>query len=245
MLFVPPFGEEMNKSRRQFTVTMQALLDEGIAVLLPDLFGTGDSDGNFSQATWECWKADIVAAMSWIDSHALVLESTVATRLGCALVAESLKMAGRSVGRTVFWQPVDSGHQFVTQFLRLRVAASMMESNNKETVESLRQRLSEGETLEIAGYSLSPALWRDIEEIVLSQSLDPCLGKLALIEVGSARDGQLSPVGRCLLATANEKGMQTTGMRLAGDPFWNATEIVTNPELAMRTVQFLTEGQFG
>jgi len=53
VLIIPPFGEEMNKSRRQFTEVAQRLVGNGFAVLVVDLYGTGDSEGEFSEASWE------------------------------------------------------------------------------------------------------------------------------------------------------------------------------------------------
>lgn len=239
VLFVPPFGEEMNKCRPQITKTAQALVAGGCAVLVIDLFGTGDSDGDFAEATWCSWKSDVIAAMAWAEARGLSPNALVATRLGCALAAESLREAGSRVRHTVFWQPVESGRQFMTQFLRLRMAASMMESDRKETVENLKERLDRGETLEVAGYPLAPELWRALEVVELSAVIDSCLGKLAIFEVGRVHDSQLSIIGRRLADTAEEQGIETTCERIPGEPFWSATEIVVNSKLAQRTAEYL------
>ncbi|MEX2123354.1 MAG: hydrolase 2, exosortase A system-associated [Woeseia sp.] len=239
VLFVPPFGEEMNKCRRQVTETAKALLAGGYAALVVDLFGTGDSDGEFAEATWSTWKSDIVAAIAWIGANGLSLQALVATRLGCALVAESLRDTGSNVQKTVFWQPVENGRQYMTQFLRFRVAASMMESDGGETVENLKERLDRGETLEIAGYPLTPELWRAVEAVDLAAFIDPCLGQLAIFEVGRARENELSIAGRRLAVKAQEQGIESTGRRIPGEPFWSTTEIVVNPELTQRTTEYL------
>lgn len=240
VLFVPPFGEEMNKCRRQFTETAQILVAHGYAVLLLDLFGTGDSEGDFANATWGRWKADVAAAMAWIANQALSLEAVVAVRLGCALAAESLHEANRRVARTVFWQPVESGSHFMTRFLRLRMVASMMAEGRKELVEDLKKRLEEGEILEVAGYSLSPVLWRDIEAVDLSASLHSSLGRVAIFEIGKSHGGELSWNGARVASEAEGSGIEANALRVAGEPFWATNEIVVNPELAQRTVAYLT-----
>ena len=51
VLVIPPFAEEMNKSRRMFTLLADALGQQDIALCVFDLFGTGDSSGDFADAT--------------------------------------------------------------------------------------------------------------------------------------------------------------------------------------------------
>lgn len=241
MLFVPPFAEEMNKCRRQVAETSQRLIDAGHAVLVPDLFGTGDSGGDFAEATWERWRGDIVSTIAWAAAQGLPVEAVVATRLGCALAAEALRQADYAVRRTVFWQPVGSGRQFMTQFLRLRVAASMMASGETETVEDLRARLDRDEALEVAGYPLTRELCYAIERVELASVLDAHLGRLAIFEAGRSGNDALSVPGRRLLESAADSGIEASGFRIVAEPFWSSTEIVVSPELAVQTVEFLTE----
>ena len=241
VLLVPPFGEEMNKCRRQLAETTEGLVGAGYAVVLPDLYGTGDSEGEFVEARWDVWQADIVSTIEWIRRSGLSLYAMIAIRLGCALGASALAMAGAGVRRSVFWQPVESGRQFMTQFLRLRVASSMMEGNSRETVEGLKQKLITAESLEVAGYKLSRALFEEVDALKLTALLGPRLGELIILEVGSSGDGGLSAVGKGIATGAEASGVQVTGARLPGEPYWAATEIVVNSGLAARSVQFLTE----
>ena len=57
VLFVPPFGDEMNRSRRMVAETARAMACIKLEVLLMDPFGTGDSEGDYGQATWSRWCA--------------------------------------------------------------------------------------------------------------------------------------------------------------------------------------------
>jgi exosortase A-associated hydrolase 2 len=238
VLFVPPFGEEMNKSRRQITLTAERLVNRGFSVLTVDLYGTGDSEGDFSEATWDVWKADIANVVRWCETAGPSVDSLVGVRLGCALAGESLRDGGLAVQRTVFWQPVDTGRQYISQFLRLRVAASMM-SATPETVDELRARLAQRSTVEVAGYCLSPTLWEQIERVETAKSVGDKLGRLAVLELGLGERRELSPGGRRVLeAVGSDLG--ASGARIHGEPFWGATEIVVNSELSLATVQFLS-----
>lgn len=242
VLFIPPFAEEMNKCRRQFTETTHALVESGFAVLVLDLFGTGDSEGEFSEARWETWKSDVSAALDWIELTGLAPYALIAARLGCALAAESLEEAEKAVDRSVFWQPVANGRQFMTQFLRLRVAASMMEGGSKETVEALRKRLDHGEILSVAGYELSPELRQSIENVDLSACMSKNLGDVKILEVSTTGSGELSMAGKQLATAAEGFGVEIAGERLVGEPFWSTTEIVVSHELRKLTVNFLEAG---
>ena len=50
VLYCPPFAEEMNKSRRMAALQARAFAKAGYGVLLLDLYGCGDSSGDFSDA---------------------------------------------------------------------------------------------------------------------------------------------------------------------------------------------------
>ncbi len=240
VLCVPPFAEEMNKCRRQFTETARNLAEQGIAVLAVDLSGTGDSEGEFVEATWPQWKRDLETAILWAEERGLGVDSAVACRLGCALLAEALIDYDRSLTNTVFWQPVTKGRQFMTQFLRLRVAASLMNDDTDESVDSLRGKLGDGQPLEIAGYELSPTLWQSIERIAVDELLGRRLGQVRVLEVGGAADvSELSVVGQRLVNAAELAGLASSGLRVSGDPFWSSTEIVVNRAIIEHTVNLL------
>ena len=59
LLLVPPFAEELNKCRRLMALCAQRLAAAGAEVWWPDLFGTGDSAGAFSDASWSHWVDDL------------------------------------------------------------------------------------------------------------------------------------------------------------------------------------------
>src|SRR6476660_7010955 len=59
IVYAPPFGEEMNKSRRMAALQARALATAGWAVVQVDLLGCGDSDGEFADASWGRWVDDI------------------------------------------------------------------------------------------------------------------------------------------------------------------------------------------
>src|SRR3546814_18352731 len=113
----------MNRSRRMAALQARALAALGIDVLLLDLFGTGDSAGDFRDARWEIWREDAMAAVAWLGARCGGRVGLWGLRLGTLLAAEVA--AEMQAPRLLLWQPVLSGERHLTQFLRLRVAAGL------------------------------------------------------------------------------------------------------------------------
>ncbi len=223
--------------------TARSLAASGCSALIVDLYGTGDSEGDFSDASWSCWTQDVASAANWATDSGLVVDALVATRLGCSLAAESFAKADLFVSKTVFWQPVESGENHMNQFLRHGIAASMMKSKSGGTIGALKERLGEGDTLEIAGYPLAPTLWSELQQVQLSDYLGPFLGELQILEVGRSAGNELSPASMHIESAADELGLPTKSLRLRGEPYWASTEIVVNAELCRATVQSLVGDQ--
>jgi exosortase A-associated hydrolase 2 len=239
VLFAPPFAEEMNKSRRMLAETSIALAARGYASVLPDLYGSGDSAGEFVEADWETWVGDLARVAAWGRDSGLEVSAVVGVRLGCALAAQALAESGSSVKRSVFWQPVTDGARFMTQFLRLRVAASMMSADGAESIGQLKDQLRDRGRLEVAGYELSARLVADIEKVRLDAALGPALGDIHWLEVVRDAAGELSGAARNAVQRAQESGRRVLAGSVTGEPFWSSTEIVLNPALIERTVQAL------
>ncbi len=242
-ILVPPFAEEMNKCRPQMATTAQLLASHGCSALIVDLYGTGDSEGDFNDASWSCWVQDVVCAVEWARSNGFIVDALLGARLGCSLAAESVAKAGLRVSKTVFWQPIESGEQHMNGFLRYGVAASMIKSESGGSVEDLKQRLGNGETLEIAGYPLAPTLWSDVRRVRLADCLGSFLGELVILEVGPIANSERSTVGVRVASLAKEHGLPARTQSLRGEQFWASTDIVVNAEFCRSTVQAIADGQ--
>lgn len=161
VLIVPPFAEEMNRSRRLLSELARELAANGLAVCLPDLTGTGDSEGDFATANWATWLADV----AFLRRHCLARYAAplylLGLRTGALLAAESVATQPERVDGLICVQAVATGDRFLTQLLRTRVAAAMSRGE-KETTKGLRARLDADEPLTIAGYTLAPALAREL-----------------------------------------------------------------------------------
>lgn len=239
VLVVPPFGEEMNKCRRMVTETAVVLASHGIATVLPDLFGTGDSGGDFEDADWATWRADLAQVAHWSAGQGCPATALLAIRLGCLLATDVMSDATvPPVERTVFWQPVLDGGRFLTQFLRLRLAAGLTDERG-ETSAGLRERLGRGLALDVAGYRLSSRLAADLDSARVPELLPHALGTVSWLEVTRDPTGPLAVHVRTLVERTAASGGQVAVARFPGEPFWSSTEIASNRPMMDATVAHL------
>lgn len=232
LVYLPPFAEEMNRSRRMAALQARRLAARGIDVLLLDPFGTGDSAGDFSDARWEIWREDVKAAMTWLGGHCGGRVGLWGLRLGGLLAAEVAAEVIPRPTRLLLWQPVVSGDRFLTQFLRLRVAAGMSGGGTAEKVKDLRARLQRGEVLEVAGYGVAPALAEAISHRHLGDMLGSLAGlQLNLLEIDTKEEVALAPATRQLLETLGSRNPALLARAVTGEPFWALQEITVAPAL--------------
>ncbi len=237
VLVCPPFAEEMNKSRRMLTELAGLLASRGVALVIPDLYGTGDSEGDFSDATWGRWLADLATSERWIEARGWRVDAMLGIRLGCVLAAQYAATRTSPLNRTVFWQPVTEGARALDQFLRLRVAASLM-SDVKETTADLKARFAAGEAVEVAGYAVAPALARELEQASLLKSINRHAGTVHWFEVLRAADAPL-PVPAVKAMEQLRQQLDATLHPVVGEPFWATTEVMINPALLAETAASL------
>lgn len=243
VLVVPPFGEEMNKSRRMIAETAQRLCESGVAVVMPDLFGTGDSEGDFREANVERWLEDLETTRRYAEARGLPVKAILAVRLGCALAVAAMRRGALpAVEASAWWQPTLDGKRHVAQFLRLRVAGGSMRGATPETVDELLKKSAGGETLAVAGYELSPSLVRGLEGLNID-AVPTEAGSLHWFEI--VRDAEAAaplPTAR-FLEKARAGGSPVSLLTIPGEPFWASTEIVRLPMLIDQTAAALAGGR--
>ena len=203
----------------------------GTGVLLVDLCGTGESWGDFAQARYETWLSDLAACREWIQSRNARLTMVVGLRLG-ALLAADFAQSSPSISKIILWQPVISGEVFLSQFLRLRVAANLMtEKAGTETVTTLRQSLQSEHSLEVAGYELAYDLTRSIDQLRLGNMSPPAGTSVHWLQLSATGDPQLNPPSAKCIEELQSSGATAENRFIHGEAFWSAAEITVSTEL--------------
>jgi exosortase A-associated hydrolase 2 len=238
MLYVHPFAEEMNKARRMAALQARALAAAGWTVLQVDLAGCGDSEGEFGEATWDRWVADVSEAAGWLRERTGHDPWLWGLRAGCLVAVEAAAALGTVQG-LLFWQPVLSGTQFLQQVLRLNIASQILGSTDAARVDTreLRERLRRGDSVEVAGYDLSPALAAGLEAAELAPIAGAC--PVAWIEIAGAIGAEMSPAARARAAQWESAGHAVDARCVSGQAFWQTQEITECPALIRETVAVL------
>lgn len=242
VVYVPPFAEEMNRTRRLAAQQARSLSALGYGVLQVDLYGCGDSDGEFRDACWEVWKKDLDLAATWLEKHVGGRTALWGVRLGSLLALDLARAFPGRFGTMVFWQPVLSGKAYLTQFLRLHLAADMLSANAGERLDlpALRASLASGNTLEIAGYELSPRLASAIEQSEASNLISPDMHVHWL---------ELTPNGSTSIAAPRNKaaddlikaGADLHLHAVPGAQFWLSQDLFDCPSLTAATERIFVE----
>jgi exosortase A-associated hydrolase 2 len=239
ILYVHPFAEEMNKSRRMAALQARAFCARGYNAFQIDLLGCGDSSGDFGDARWNAWHEDVVLATDWLAKHTEGPVHLWGLRLGALLALDHSRQAGRSFAGLLLWQPVISGAQFMTQFLRLRMGSEMLSgaAPGSGGTEQLRAQLAAGRALEISGYELAPQLASAIERLDLA-ALPPKYAPAHWFEVNA--EGKPSPGLRRAAQACIAAGAEVELHAVRGEPFWSSVELCECPELVAATSDTLT-----
>jgi len=238
VLYLHPFAEELNRTRRMAALQARRFADQGYAVLQWDLLGCGDSEGDFGDATWALWEHDVDAAIAWLGARCAAPLWLWGMRAGCLLAAGAARRHAGVAG-LLFWQPLLSGQQALRQFLRIKLAEQMLDEGKGEGAAALRARLQAGQGVEVAGYLLSPGLAAGLEaaDMALPGSL-----RIESLEVGPS--GELAPALAAQAARWNAAGHRARAVAVRGAQFWQMAEPEEVPALLTATeTALMQEGQ--
>lgn len=233
LVFLHPFAEEMNKSRRMAALQSRALALAGYGVLQIDLLGCGDSSGGFSDATWDGWIEDAVLAWRWLRARVEGPLWLWGLRVGCLLAtAAAMRVGERS--RLLLWQPVTSGKQALQQFLRLSVAGELMSGKDEGGAGALKARLAAGTIVEVAGYRLAPSLAGGLEQAELTYSA--LVEQLAWLELSTRDEPSLGATSLRTVERWKAAGCVSRAQVVPGPAFWQTSEIEEVPALLTASV---------
>jgi len=166
VLFLPPFGDELNHTRPLMAAAARSLAATGWNVQCTDPYGMGDSEGDFADASLTQWAEDFAD-----DAAAAAAQGTWVlwvARQGALLLPalwQALQRRGVPLPLALAsWSPVVQGSAVVTQWLRL-AALGNTGSAVGQSVDWLRRQLAAGVAVECGGYLLSAALANELEAV--------------------------------------------------------------------------------
>lgn len=242
LLYVAPFGDEMNRTRNLAARQARALAQLGIGVLQIDLYGCGDSAGEFGDARWQQWQDDLALGHAWLAEQLNVPVGLWGLRLGALLALDYAARATMPVARLLLWQPVVRGAAFLTQLLRLRLAGALLdgETAGRTGTTQLHKALLGGEPTEIGGYLVAPELGAAIDRADAS-AVPPVNVPVDWFDVLPAPG---RPPGAAAVKQVTDwriQGVTVSLHAVHGLPFWATQEITDCPELVAATLALFAE----
>jgi exosortase A-associated hydrolase 2 len=238
LIYIHPFGDEMNKARRMAAMQARSFAASGFSVLQIDLFGCGDSSGEFREARWDIWKRDLQIAREWVEGRTTAPVGLWGLRLGALLALDFAKSSPQGIHGIILWQPVTSGESFVTQFLRLQLANEMLagDQEKKGGTNVLRKALAGGKTLEVAGYELAPELAATIDGLKAADFAvkGTCIHWFETV----AEEGRtLSPSAKRTVSAWEQQDVDLHMHLVTCLPFWATQEISECARLVAATTE--------
>jgi exosortase A-associated hydrolase 2 len=238
LIYIHPFAEELNKTRRMVALQVKSIAEAGYSVLQIDLLGCGDSSGDFGDASWDAWLNDVELAYQYIRQRSKAPIWLWGLRAGCLIAASVAPRLPEKVN-FLFWQPMISGQVVLQQFLRLAAAGALTdEGGGKGVVSRLKVELAAGSEVEVAGYRLSPLL----TNLLAVAEAKPLMGEainLIWLEISSRENPEISASTATQLENWRNAGHQVELQIVSGPSFWQAAEIELAPALLDATLAVL------
>lgn len=224
-----PFAEEEKSAHRTLVELADVLVERGDAVLIFAYRGTGDSDGNFAEASLTAWRDDIGAALE----HARTrfpqgISGLIGLRVGASLAAQVA--TDYDAQNLILIEPVLRGRSFLMQLgARKKLRAAMTEKEAGGSRPEAGEREQEADNAEfedLDGWPLGTALREELNELNLSVA-SPQFGGSALVLQVSPREKIAPSLEQFTQALHPEAAVRAVVM----PPFWNRLDHVSSMPL--------------
>ncbi|QNA89069.1 hydrolase 2, exosortase A system-associated [Massilia sp. Dwa41.01b] len=173
ILYVHPFAEELNRTRRMAALQSRAFAELGYAVLQIDLFACGDSCGEFNAGRWEIWHEDLALAANWLAERDTGPLTLWGLRLGGLLALDAA--ARLRPRRVLLWEPFMSGRACMNGFLRLSEQLRDPAPGAPRSTAALRAQLAVHGAIEVGGYEVAVPLVKAVDACDAAHvQLPPC-----------------------------------------------------------------------
>lgn len=240
VVLVAPFAEELNRCRYLLARQARLWAENGHPCLLLDLYGSGDSDGDFEQARWSIWLQDINTAVEWLSHNNPASIVLWGVRLGALLAVEyAVKHRHACLDNSIIlWDPVLDGAQYIDQFLLLRVIRNKF-AGNSESLAMLKQ-LAASSTVEIAGYKLHSSFVNTLTTACLQDLVLPPQSCVFLSRIQVNHDMPMPRPMDNLRLSWQKHGVIVNIRKLVGPKYWEILEQTQLPLLHEYTIAALT-----
>lgn len=239
VILVPPFAEELNRSKRMYVLCAQRLAGAGLDAYCFDFVGTGDSYGEWGSFSWADWQQNLVDVYEHIRASGVDDISVIALRLAALLVAETVASRQIQLSKCLLWDPVEDGEVYVRQLLRLKIAAAMTEEAASLTTKDVLASIEQHGFLEVGGYRITAELLDSIKQTKLTKTIEVLMNSSQLHWMVLKNTGQSNTVS---IPLSVPKALQDKVILHAVQDtrFWMQQEVTIAPALLQKTSELFT-----
>ena len=235
---IHPFAEEKKSSHRTLVELSRELYKKGFPVLMFDLRGCGDSEGDFASIRLSDWLTDIDRAISVLKLHTQLLKlGIIGLRLG-AYLSLCYTSLHPNISEYIWIEPVIKPLDYLRKSLRHKLMKELCTDGAiTSTRDSLLQNLQHNISIDFDGYEIGSGLYHDL---AAEQERETIAKKPEHIPKGLvvsiSMNGKETKAVQEIRALWPELNYDTVQMEL----FWNKVDDVDNEKLIFTICNYLT-----
>lgn len=239
LVILQPFAEEQNKVRHLYRKLAEPLQQQGWQILLPDHYGTGDSEGDLDTATTVIWRNDLQQLLASLANDGFKQVNFLAVRFGALQLFDLLNHSNLALKpqQLILWQPVFDIDKFWQQFVRIKVAEAMA-VGAKISEKELQQLLANGQSIEIAGYPVSPDFYRSLAQ--MNSALPERLPEYSVSWFETSQLNTTALPVKNMLQQLQQ--VDVNFVPIKDELYWQSTDLASADTLIALTLQQLTSG---
>jgi exosortase A-associated hydrolase 2 len=242
MVFCSPLAEEKVRTVRVMVSFARVLASMGIAAIMFDYYGDGDSEGNFEDATFDDRLEDIKYVYKFFrDKCSLEKVGILGLRWGATLaghLADSL-----SPDILILWEPIIDTEKHLYDFLRLNIAAQMLVSGKVlKNRDELAKDLEVGGTVGIEGYAITSEFYKSAKQLKMTDKKYAFANNALIVQISKNPDKKIGPDYEKLQSCLSASQL----IQVPKEFEWEKTELwqPAPPLLFNETINFIKANEF-
>jgi hypothetical protein len=235
---IHPFAEEKKSSHRTLVELSRELYKKGFPVLMFDLRGCGDSEGDFASVRLSDWLTDIDRAVSILRTHSqLIKAGIIGLRLGACFSLSYTISRHQNISEYIWIEPVLRPLDYLRKSLRHKLMKELCTDGKiTSSRDNLLQDLQHDISIDFDGYEIGSSLYHDLaaeqEKETIAKKLEHIPRGLVLSVSMNGKETKLVQEIRVLKPELNYVTLQM-------DLFWNKVEDVNNDKLIISVCNYL------
>lgn len=235
---IHPFAEEKKSSHRTLVELSRELYKNGFPVLMFDLRGCGDSEGDFGSVRLSDWLTDIDMAVNTLNAHVHLLKmGIIGVRLG-AYLSSCYTSVHQNISENIWIEPVLNPLDYLRKSLRHKLMKELCTNGTiTSNRDNLLQNLQNNTSIDFDGHEIGSGLYYDLTE---DCEKEPIQKKLESIQKGLmvsvSMNGKETKTVQEIRTLKAELSYDAVRMEL----FWNKVDDVDSENLISVVCNYLT-----